>query len=171
MTPKIHVNQFNSIGGIQIAIENNALSVDHLEIMTTEDIKLLEKSNTIPVALPSCSFFLGIPYTPARELIDANLPLAIATDFNPGSSPSGNMNFVVSSACIKLKMTPEEAINSATINGAYAMELSDQVGAIQKGLKANLIITKPINSYNYLPYSFGSNHIETVYINGIPWSQ
>ena len=118
------------------------------------------------VALPSCSYFLSIPYTPARKLIDHGLPLALATDFNPGSTPSGNMNFVIATACIKMNMTPEEAINAATLNGAYAMNLSDSVGSITKGKKANFIITKKIPSYGFIPYSFGSNLIDTVFING-----
>ena len=164
--PKIHVNQFNAIGGIQAGIEHKALSVDHLEVMRPEDIESLKGTTTMPVALPSCSLFLSIPYTPAREMLDSGLPLALATDFNPGSTPSGNMNLVVSLACIKMKMTPEEAINAATINGAYAMELSDVVGSITKGKKANLIMTKKIPSYTFLPYAFGSNNIDTVYING-----
>lgn len=163
---KIHVNQFNSIGGIQAAVKYNALSVDHLEIMKSEDIEALKYTETMPVALPSCSFFLGIPYTPAREMIANGLPLAIATDFNPGSTPSGNMNFIVSTACIKMKMTPEEAINAATLNGAYAMGISETHGSITIGKKANLIITKPISSYFQLPYAFGSNLIETVIIEG-----
>jgi imidazolonepropionase len=167
LRPKIHVNQFNSIGGIQAGLKYNALSVDHLEIMKPEDIKALKNTDTMPVALPSCSYFLSIPYTPAREMIAAGLPLALATDFNPGSTPSGNMNFVVATACIKMKMTPEEAINAATINGAYAMDLSETHGSITKGKKANLIITKPINSYYQLPYAFGSNLIDTVLIEGI----
>ena len=166
LTPKIHVNQFTSIGGVQVGIKYNALSIDHLEIMTTQDIEDLKNSNTMPVALPSCSYFLSIPYTPARKIIDNDLPLALASDFNPGSTPSGNMNFVVSTACIKMKMTPEEAINAATINGAYAMNLSKTHGSITKGKKANLIITKPIPSYNYLPYAFGSNLIDKVMIEG-----
>jgi imidazolonepropionase len=120
----------------------------------------------MPVALPSCSYFLGIPYTPARKMIAAGLPLALATDFNPGSSPSGNMNFVVATACIKMKMTPEEAINAATINGAYAMDISKTHGSISIGKKANLIITKPLNSIYELPYAFGSNLIDTVIIEG-----
>ena len=120
----------------------------------------------MPVALPSCSFFLGIPYTPARKIIDVGLPIALASDYNPGSTPSGNMNFVVSTACIKMKMTPEEAINAATINGAYAMNISNTHGSITKGKKANLIITKAIPSYGYLPYAFGSNLIDEVIING-----
>ena len=166
LKPKIHVNQFNSIGGIQAGIKYNALSVDHLEVMTTEDIEALKNTETMPVALPSCSYFLSIPYTPAREMITAGLPLALATDYNPGSTPSGNMNFVVATACIKMKMTPEEAINAATINGAYAMGISATHGSITIGKKANLIITKPIPSYYQLPYAFGSNLIDTVLIEG-----
>ena len=166
LTPKIHVNQFNSIGGIQAGVKFKALSVDHLEIMNPEDIEALKDSETMPVALPSCSYFLSIPYTPAREMIKAGLPLALATDFNPGSTPSGNMNFVVATACIKMKMTPEEAINAATINGAYAMGLSETHGSITKGKKANLILTKPISSYYQIPYAFGSNLIESVFIEG-----
>ncbi|RYJ51188.1 imidazolonepropionase [Flavobacterium petrolei] len=166
LKPKIHVNQFNSIGGIQAGIKYNALSVDHLEVMKPEDIKALENTDTMPVALPSCSYFLSIPYTPAREMIAAGLPLALATDYNPGSTPSGNMNFVVATACIKMKMTPEEAINAATINGAYAMGISETNGSITIGKKANLIITKPIPSYYQIPYAFGSNLIETVLLEG-----
>lgn len=166
LRPKIHVNQFNAIGGVKAGVENNALSVDHLEEMRTEDVECLKNSNTMPVALPGCSLFLSIPYTPARMIIDAGLPLALATDFNPGSAPSGNMNLVVSLASVKMKMTPEEAINAATVNGAYAMGISEIVGSITKGKLANLIITKPIPSYTYIPYAFGSNPIESVYING-----
>ncbi|KAF2514389.1 imidazolonepropionase [Flavobacterium zhairuonense] len=166
LKPKIHVNQFNSIGGIQSGVKFNALSVDHLEIMNPEDIDALKGSETMPVALPSCSYFLSIPYTPAREMIKAGLPLALATDFNPGSTPSGNMNFVVATACIKMKMTPEEAINAATINGSYAMGLSETHGSITKGKKANLILTKPISSYYQIPYAFGSNLIESVFLEG-----
>ncbi|TRX00861.1 imidazolonepropionase [Flavobacterium gawalongense] len=166
LKPKIHVNQFNSIGGIQAGIKYNALSVDHLEVMKPEDIEALKNTETMPVALPSCSYFLSIPYTPAREMIAAGLPLALATDYNPGSTPSGNMNFVVATACIKMKMTPEEAINAATINGAYAMGISDTHGSITIGKKANLIITKPIPSYYQLPYAFASNLIDAVLIEG-----
>jgi imidazolonepropionase len=166
LRPKIHVNQFNAIGGVQAGVANNALSVDHLEEMRAEDVESLKGSETMPVALPGCSLFLSIPYTPARMIIDAGLPLALATDFNPGSAPSGNMNLVVSLACVKMKMTPEEAINAATINGAYAMDQSDLLGSITKGKLANLIITKPIPSYTYLPYAFGSNSIDAVYLNG-----
>ena len=166
LIPKIHVNQFTAIGGIKACIKHNALSVDHLEIVTTEDIEALKNSNTMPVALPSCSYFLSIPYTPARSLIEAGLPLALATDFNPGSTPSGNMSFVVATACIKMKMTPEEAINAATINGAYAMGVSETHGTISPGKNASFIVTKELPSYYQIPYSFGSNCIESVYING-----
>ena len=166
LIPKIHVNQFNAIGGIKAAVKYNALSVDHLEVMNLEDIEALKNTKTMPVALPSCSYFLSIPYTPAREIISAGLPLALATDFNPGSTPSGNMNFVVATACIKMKMTPEEAINAATINGAFAMGISKTHGSITLGKKANVIITKPISTFYQLPYAFGSNLIETVIIEG-----
>ena len=169
LIPKIHVNQFNSIGGVKVGVNNNALSVDHLEVLTDEDLSILSKSNTMPVALPTCSFFLGIPYTNARKIIDSNIPLAIASDFNPGSTPSGNMNFVVSLACVKLKMTPEEAINAATLNAAYALNLSKEIGSISKGKLANFMITKPIKSYNFLPYYFGNNSIERIYLNGIEY--
>ena len=165
---KIHVNQFTSIGGVQIGVKHKALSVDHLEIMTDTDMASLKESDTMPVALPACSYFLSIPYTPARKLIDAGLPLALATDFNPGSTPSGNMNFVVSTACIKMKMTPEEAINAATLNAAFAMNLEKTHGSITIGKKANIILTKRIPSLNFIPYAFGSNLIDTVFINGKP---
>jgi imidazolonepropionase len=163
---KIHVNQFTAINGIAACVKHNALSVDHLEIVTDEDIEILKNSETIAVALPSCSYFISIPYTPARKMITAGLPIALASDFNPGTSPSGNMNFVVATACIKMKMTPEEAINAATINGAYAMGLSETHGSITVGKKANLIITKPLNSFYELPYQFANNLIEEVIING-----
>ena len=166
LIPKIHVNQFNSIGGVKVGVKNNALSVDHLEVLTDQDLSILSKSDTMSVALPSCSFFLGIPYTNARKLIDANIPMAVASDYNPGSSPSGNMNFVVSLACIKMKMTPEEAINAATINAAHALNLSDKIGSISKGKMANFIITKPIKSYSSIPYAFADNCIEEVYLAG-----
>ena len=166
LSAKVHVNQFNSFGGIAVATDNNALSVDHLEELTDDDIQSLKSAKTMPVALPSCSYFLSIPYTPARKIIDAGLPLALATDYNPGSTPSGNMNFVVATACIKMKMTPEEAINAATINGAFAMNLSHKVGSITKGKLANFFITKTIPSYGFIPYSFGNNLIESVYLKG-----
>ncbi|MBC7642175.1 MAG: imidazolonepropionase [Flavobacterium sp.] len=166
LVPKIHVNQFNSVGGIEIGVKNNALTVDHLEILTDNDLEILKKSETMPVALPSCSYFLSIRYTPARKIIDAGLPIALATDYNPGSTPSGNMNFVVATACIKMKMTPEEAINAATINGAFAMGISETHGSITVGKIANLIITKPIESIYQLAYEFGNNLIESVILNG-----
>lgn len=166
LIPKIHVNQFTAIGGVQVGVKHKALSVDHLELMRDEDIKVLKNTNTMPIALPSCSYFLSIPYTPARKIIDAGLPLALASDYNPGSTPSGNMNFVISTACIKMKMTPEEAINAATINGAYAMGLEKTHGSICKGKKANFIITKQIPSYGFMPYSFGNQYIDKVFIEG-----
>ncbi len=163
---KIHVNQFNAINGIAACVKHKALSVDHLEVVTDEDIEVLKNSETMPVALPSCSYFISIPYTPARKMIDAGLPLALATDFNPGTTPSGNMNFVVATACIKMKMTPEEAINAATINGAYAMGISETNGSITIGKKANLIISKEVTSFYQLPYAFGTDLIEAVLIDG-----
>lgn len=163
---KIHVNQFTAIDGIKACVENEALSVDHLELVTDEDLKALLNSKTMPVALPSCSYFISIPYTPARKIIDAGLPLALATDYNPGTTPSGNMNFVVATACIKMKMTPEEAINAATLNGAYAMGVSATHGSITKGKRANIILTKPIMNFYELPYAFGTNLIERVMIEG-----
>lgn len=166
LIPKIHVNQFTAINGIKTCVEMGALSVDHLEIVTDEDIKALQNSETMPVALPSCSYFISIPYTPARKMLKAGLPLALATDYNPGTTPSGNMNFVVATACIKMKMTPEEAINAATLNGAYAMGLEHEVGSITKGKLANLIITKPLHSFYQIPYEFGNNPVQTMIIRG-----
>lgn len=166
LTAKIHVNQFTAIGGIKACVDNGALSVDHLEIVTDEDIEALKNSKTMPVALPTCSYFISIPYTPARKMIDAGLPLAIASDFNPGTTPSGNMNFVVATSCIKMRMTPEEAINAATINGAYAMGLEKEYGSITIGKKASVIITKPLHSFYEIPYAFGSNLIEQVLLKG-----
>lgn len=164
--PKIHVNQFNVLGGVAMGVKHNALSVDHLELLDDADIKALKGSNTMPVALPGCSFFLGIPYTPARKLIDSGLPLAIASDYNPGSAPSGNMNFIVGAACVKLKLTPEEAINAATINGAYAMGISNMYGSVTRGKKANFIITKQMDHYSEIPYQFAHNPVEQIIING-----
>lgn len=166
LIPKVHVNQFTILGGIKASVAHQALSVDHLEMLHAEDIAALQNSQTMPTALPACSFFLGIPYTPARSLIDAGLPLALASDYNPGSAPSGNMNFVLSMACIKMKMTPEEAIHAATLNGAYAMGLEKEVGSISVGKQANLIVTKPVHSYGVLPYAFGRDAIDQVYITG-----
>jgi len=167
LKPKLHVNQLNSIGGIASAIKLNALSVDHLETMTDADIAQLNGANTIGTLLPTAAFFLRMDYQPARKLIDNNCAVALATDYNPGSSPSGNMNFVVALACIQMKMLPEEAINAATINGAHAMELEHELGSITIGKKANLIFTKPVPSLAYLPYSFGNNLIDKVMINGV----
>jgi len=166
LTPKIHVNQFTAIGGVQVGVKHKALSVDHLEVMREEDFDALAGSETMPTLLPSCSFFLGIPYAPARTFMDKGLPVSLATDFNPGSSPSGNMPFVVSLGCIRMKMTPEEAINAATINAAYAMGLSATHGSIAVGKQANVFITKEMPSYAYLPYSFGSDLIDTVIVGG-----
>ena len=163
----LHINQLNSIGGIQAAINLNAISVDHLETMTEKDIADLSGSDTIGTLLPTAAFFLRMPFQPARKLIDSGCAIAIASDFNPGSSPSGNMNFVVSLSCIQMKMLPEEAINAATINAAYAMEVEKELGSIMIGKKANFIFTKPISSLAYLPYAFAHNNIEKVMINGV----
>ena len=157
---KIHVNQFSVMGGVQIGVQHGAISVDHLEELADADVESLKNSNTIATALPSCSFFLSIPYTPIRKLIDNGAACALATDYNPGSTPSGNMQFVNALACTKMNMTPEEAFNASTINGAYAMELGHELGSITVGKKANLIITKKIPSFNYMPYSFGENCVE-----------
>ena len=154
---KTHVNQFNAIGGVKASVDLGALSVDHLEEMNDEDFEALRNSDCMPTILPACSFFLGIPYGPARKMIEKGLPVALATDYNPGSSPSGNMNFVASIGCIQLQMTPEEVINATTINTAYAMGLEKELGSITIGKKANLFITKPIPSFAYLQYSFGQN--------------
>lgn len=166
LTPKIHANELDYSGGIQVGVNNNALSVDHLEYTGDEEIKALLNSTTMPTLLPSTAFFLGLKYPPARKMIDAGLPVALASDFNPGSSPSGKMAFVLSLACIKMKMLPEEAINAATINSAYAMGINDSHGSIETGKRANLFLTQPINHYSYMPYSYGSDLIHTVIIGG-----
>lgn len=166
LKPKIHANQLNFSGGIQVGVKYNAVSVDHLECVAEDEINCLLNSNTIGTILPSAAFFLGIHYQPARKMIDAGLSIALASDFNPGTSPSGNMPFITSLACTQLKMTPEEAINACTINGAYAMEIADIAGSITKGKFANLIVTKDIPSIAYIPYSFGSDNIEKVFIKG-----
>ncbi len=163
---KIHVNQFNSIGGVKVAVDCGALSVDHLEVINKSDINILKQSKTIPVLLPGCSFFLGIEYADAKTLLSNEIPFAIASDYNPGSSPSGNMNFILSLACNKLKLTTEQAINAATINGAYAMGLSHKTGSITKGKIANVIITSEIESINDLPYFYGDNLVDKILING-----
>ena len=166
LKPKIHANQLNFSGGTQAGVKLNALSVDHLETMDEDAITTLAGSNTIGTLLPTAAFFLRMPFQPARKLIDAGCAIALASDYNPGSSPSGNMNLVTAMSCIQMKMLPEEAINAATINGAYAMELQDEVGSIMIGKKANLIFTKSIPSLAYLPYAFGSNLIDKVMISG-----
>jgi imidazolonepropionase len=166
LKPKIHANELGYTGGVQVGVKHNALSVDHLEYTGNEEIACLLNSKTMPVGLPNCSFFLGIPYMPARKMIDAGLPVCLASDYNPGSSPNGRMGFVVSLACTQMKITPEEAINATTINGAYAMELSHQYGSITKGKIANLIITKPISSLAFIPYNFGNDCVDRVVING-----
>jgi imidazolonepropionase len=171
LIPKVHVNQFNIIGGVPSAVKLGALSVDHLEVVNQEDIDALKGSITMPTMLPSCSFFLKIPYGPARNMMDQGLPICLATDYNPGSTPSGNMNFVVSLACIHMNMNPEEAINAATINGAYAMGISKTEGSIAKGKKGNIFITKKIPSYSFIPYNFGHNCIERVFINGCEFNR
>lgn len=163
---KIHANELAVSGGVEVGVKYNALSVDHLECMDDHAINSLIGSETMPTLLPTTAFFLNIPFAPARKMIDAGLPIAIATDYNPGSSPSGNMQLAISMSCIKMKMLPEEAINAATINSAYAMGIENEFGSITIGKKANLIITKPIPSLAYIPYAFGSNHVEQVIING-----
>ncbi|MDZ4808046.1 MAG: imidazolonepropionase [Bacteroidota bacterium] len=166
LKPKIHANQLNLSGGTQVGVKLGAVSVDHLETMDDDAINALANSTTIGTLLPTAAFFLRMPFQPARKLIDAGCAIALATDFNPGSSPSGNMNLAIAMSCIQMKMLPEEAINAATINGAYAMELQDELGSITVGKKANLIFTKPVPSLAYLPYSFGSNLIDKVMIGG-----
>ena len=167
LKPKLHVNQLHSIGGVQTGLKLNAVSLDHLETMTAEDIRdLSETKETIGTLLPSAAFFLRMAYQPARKLVDAGCAVALASDFNPGSSPSGNMNFVVALSCIQMRLLPEEAINAATLNGAAAMELQNEVGSIGVGKKANLLITKPVPSLAYLPYSFGENLLEKVMLAG-----
>ncbi|MBK8340513.1 MAG: imidazolonepropionase [Flavobacteriales bacterium] len=165
---KVHVNQFTSLGAIPAAVKAGALSVDHLEVMEPADISALSGSSTIPTLLPSCSFFLRIPYAPARALIDAGTAVALASDHNPGSTPSGNMNLVLSLACIQLRMLPEEAVNAATLNAAAAMDMGHELGSLTVGKRASCIITKEVPSLAYLPYAFGSDHIDTVIIDGEP---
>lgn len=163
---KVHVNQFNIIGGVEAAVQRNARSVDHLEELNEKDVEVLLSGNTMPVALPACSFFLRIPYTPVRKLIESGLPVALATDFNPGSSPSGNINFVNSLACIQQRMLPNEVINASSLNGAYAMDVHSDLGSISIGKKASFIITKSMNSIAEMFYYFGTNNIDQVYVNG-----
>jgi imidazolonepropionase len=166
LKPKLHVNQLNNFGALQFAVDHKAVSVDHLEEVSDQEISYLKDHETIPTLLPSCSFFIKIPYAPARKMIDSGLGLALASDYNPGSTPSGNMNFVWSLACIYQKMLPVEAFNALTINGAKAMELENEVGSISVDKRANFIISKKMNSLASIPYSFGESLIEKVYING-----
>jgi len=167
LIPKVHAEQLSHSGGIQAGVKCDAISVDHLEFCNDEDIAVLKQSNTMATVLPGAAFFLGLPLPPARKMINAGLPIAFASDYNPGSSPSGNMNLMMSLGCIQYKLTPEEVINACTLNSAYAMNLSHEVGSITIGKMANFFITKPISSYAFIPYSFGSNLIESVYLNGI----
>lgn len=166
LRPKIHANELDYSGGIQVGVENNALSVDHLEYTGPEEIEALLNSNTMPTLLPGASFFLGMINPPARKMIDAGLPIALASDFNPGSSPSGNMKMIMSFGCIDLRMTPEEVIHAVTLNTAYAMGLEGELGSICRGKKANVFITKEIPNYSFLPYAYGSNLVDTVILNG-----
>jgi imidazolonepropionase len=164
LKPKIHANQLHRSGGVQVGVKYNAVSVDHLESMGEEEIEALRGSNTIPTLLPGAAFFLGMHYQPARMLIDADLPVCLASDFNPGTCPSGNMNTLLTIACTQLRMTPEEAVNAQTLNGAAAMELEQELGSISVGKRASLIITRPVPSLAYLPYAFGENLIERVIV-------
>lgn len=166
MKPRIHANQLHRSGGVQAGVKTGAISVDHLENIGEEEIEILKGSITMPTALPGAAFFLNLPFPPARKIIEAGLPLAIASDYNPGSAPSGNMPLMLSLACIKMKMTPEEALNAATINTAYAMELLDSHGSITVGKAANVFISKPIPSIAFIPYHFGSNQVDRVILNG-----
>ena len=166
MKPRIHANQLHRSGGVQAGVNTGALSVDHMENIGDEEIAYLNNSSVMPTALPGAAFFLGLPFPPARRILDAGLPLAIASDYNPGSAPSGNMPLMISLACIKMKMTPEEAINAATINTAVALELEKTHGSITKGKVGNVFITKPISSIAYIPYAFGSNCVESIILNG-----
>ena len=166
LRPKIHANELDFSGGIQVGVKYGALSVDHLECAGENEIAVLKDSGTMPTILPGAAFFLNMPFAPARKMIDAGLPLAMASDFNPGSSPSGNMQLILSMACINYRLTPEEAINSTTLNTAYAMDVSHELGSIAVGKKANVFITKPMSSIAYLPYSYGSNNVDTVILNG-----
>lgn len=166
MQGKVHANELANSGGVQVGVKYNAVSADHLEFVDEEEISALMGSETMPTVLPGASFFLNLKLAPVRKMIDAGLPVALASDYNPGSSPSGNMNFIQSLGCLKYGMTPEEAIHATTINSAYAMGISESYGSIAKGKVANLFITKEISSYSVVPYSFGSNLIETVILNG-----
>lgn len=171
LKPKVHANQLSRSGGVQMGVDLGAISVDHLESIGEEEISSLANAGTVATLLPTAAFFLGMPYAPVRKLLEKNVAVALATDFNPGSSPSGNMPLMIAIACSQMKMTPEEAINAATINGACAMEIQDVAGSITVGKRANLIMTRPIPSLAYLPYSFGENLTERIIINGCPDDQ
>jgi len=166
LRPKIHANELGFTGGVQVGVKYNALSVDHLEYIGDEEIKVLVGTETMPTVLPGAAFFLNLPLSPVRKMIASGLPVALASDYNPGSSPSGNMSFISSLGCIKYNMLPEEVINATTLNAAYAMGVSDCLGSISKGKIANLFITVDVSGIESLPYHFGSNMIETVIING-----
>jgi imidazolonepropionase len=167
LIPKIHANELDYSGGIQVGVKYGALSVDHLEYTGDSEIETLLNSETMPTILPGAAFFLGMPLAPARKMIDAGLPVAMASDFNPGSSPSGNMQLILSMASILYRLTPEEAINAVTINSAYAMGVAEELGTISVGKKANVFITKEIPTIEFMPYAYGSNKVETVILNGI----
>lgn len=166
LRPKIHANELDYSGGIQVGVKYDALSVDHLEYTGDEEIAALMDSETMPTLLPGAAFFLNMVHAPARKMIEAGLPIALASDFNPGSSPSGNMQLILSMGCIMFRMTPEESFNACTINGAYAMGISDQYGSIARGKKANFFITRPIPTIEFMPYAYGSNKAETTVLNG-----
>jgi imidazolonepropionase len=166
MKPKIHANELDYSGGIQVGVKYDALSVDHLEYTGDEEIEALLNSETMPTLLPGAAFFLNMVHAPARKMIDAGLPIALASDFNPGSSPSGNMQLILSMGCIMFRMTPAEAINACTLNGAYAMGVSDELGSITVGKTANVFITHPIPSLEFMPYAYGNNKVATVILNG-----
>lgn len=166
MRPRIHANQLHRSGGVQAGVKSGAISVDHLENIGEEEIEILRGTATMPTALPGAAFFLNLPMPPARQMLAAGLPLAIASDYNPGSSPSGNMPLMISLACIRMRLTPEEAINAATLNTAYALDLLGDLGSITMGKRANLFITKPIPSVAYVPYAYGSSLVDTVIVDG-----
>ena len=168
LRPKIHANELDFSGGIQVGVKNNALSVDHLEFTGEQEIETLLNSGTMPTILPGASFFLGMKYAPARKMIEAGLPVALASDYNPGSSPSGNMKFIMSLGSVNLRMLPEEVINAVTLNGAYAMGVEDKLGTITRGKVANVFITKEIPGYEFMPYAFGSDLVDMVVLNGEP---
>lgn len=166
MRPKIHANELANSGGVQIGIKHGALSVDHLERAEEAEVRALAASATIPTALPGASFFLNMPYAPARMMVEAGLPLALASDYNPGSSPSGDMRFVMALACIKMRLTPAQAFNAVTVNGAHAMGIGDICGSIAPGMRANLIVTRPLNSFELIPYAYNTPYISHLIING-----